>query len=897
MHGQFSYQDFDLLIEPGPPGSYRARVLRSPAGESAAVQFMLPFSPVELENFVLKVGRGRRRARGPGRPESAPLKEFGGKLYGAVFQDELRDALHRSLGQTRPQGLGLRLRLRLADTPELAEVPWEFLFDPRHNRFLAQSRYTPLVRYLDLPDPPRPLSVEGPLRLLVMVSSPSGYAELDVEHEWDVLTGALAQQLTAGRVIAERLVANMNTLRRRLRREEFHIFHFIGHGRYRSDWGDGVLVMEDRNGQPQEVTGEELGSLLSEYDQTRLAVLNACEGARSDASDPFAGMAQSLIQQGLPAVVAMQFEITDRAAIIFAREFYGAITDGYPLEAALAESRGAIRDEGIVAEWGTPVLYSRAPDGHLFDLTRQDLISEAERQVPAEAERRDLQKVTDDSALAAAGQGMGRSPTASPPVKPPALALRYAVRSDVGLIPVENEDSAYAGPRLLAVADGTDDPVTGAVASALTIASIAELDSGQPGGDMLTALSSAVTTANARLREMITSDPAVEDTGTTLTALLWSDGHAAVCHIGDSRCYLLREGELYQITHDHTLVQSLVDEGRISADDVSAHPQRSLLLRALDGRSIADPDLSVHDGLPCDRYLLCSDGLSDVVSDETLRDTLSTIEDPEVATRQLIELAIHGGGPDNITCIVADVVDTATTRLPPITTPVLAGAAANVGDLPMAADHTDIPRRPLHLIILADCSGGMKGEKINALNYAIVNVMNHLAAWERDQDQAQVLVRAIAFATTPWWHMPDPQPVTELRWKLLKAVPGGLTNMGPAFALAAEALAPGQIEHHALRSAMLLITDGLPTDPPGDFEAGLASLMAQPAGKAALRLSIAIGRDAQSEALVRFIGDPSVPVLVAGSTEDIVDRLEAASRAVREQVPGARTSRHPDRPR
>ena len=157
------------------------------------------------------------------------------------------------------------------------------------------------------------------------------------------------------------------------------------------------------------------------------------------------------------------------------------------------------------------------------------------------------------------------------------------------------------------------------------------------------------------------ANPAVEGMGTTLTALLWSDGHAAVCHIGDSRGYLLRDGELYQITHDHTLVQSLVDEGRISADDVSTHPQRSLLLRALDGRSVAEPDLSVHDSLPGDRYLLCSDGLSGVVSDETLRDTLSTIEDPEVATRQLIDLAIHGGGPDNITCIVADVVDTATT--------------------------------------------------------------------------------------------------------------------------------------------------------------------------------------------------------------------------------------------
>jgi serine/threonine protein phosphatase PrpC len=273
------------------------------------------------------------------------------------------------------------------------------------------------------------------------------------------------------------------------------------------------------------------------------------------------------------------------------------------------------------------------------------------------------------------------------------LILRYAVRSDVGLLREGNEDSAYAGPRLLAVADGMGGHAAGEVASAVTIASMAELDSAQPGGDMLEALSAAVSEANARLQEMIIANPAVEGMGTTLTALFWSDGHAAVCHIGDSRGYLLREGELYQITHDHTLVQSLVDEGRISADDVSTHPQRSLLLRALDGRSVAEPDLSVHESQANDRYLLCSDGLSGVVSDETLRETLATVTEPEACTRQLIELALHGGGPDNITCIVADVVDAATANQPATRTPVLAGAAANVGDPRFGADGT-VPSAP-----------------------------------------------------------------------------------------------------------------------------------------------------------------------------------------------------------
>ena len=268
------------------------------------------------------------------------------------------------------------------------------------------------------------------------------------------------------------------------------------------------------------------------------------------------------------------------------------------------------------------------------------------------------------------------------------LVLRYAVRSDVGLLREGNEDSAYAGPRLLAVADGMGGHAAGEVASSLTIASMAKLDSEPPGGDLLAELASAVAAANARLQEMIIANPAVEGMGTTLTALFWSDGHAAVCHIGDSRGYLLREDELYQITHDHTLVQSLVDEGKISVDDVSTHPQRSLLLRALDGRSVAEPDLSIHDSQAGDRYLLCSDGLSGVVSDETLRETLATIEDPEAVARQLIELALHGGGPDNITCIVADVVDTAASRTPATGTPVLAGAAANIHDPRLSTDGT-----------------------------------------------------------------------------------------------------------------------------------------------------------------------------------------------------------------
>jgi protein phosphatase len=217
----------------------------------------------------------------------------------------------------------------------------------------------------------------------------------------------------------------------------------------------------------------------------------------------------------------------------------------------------------------------------------------------------------------------------------------------------------------------------GEVASAATITTIAPLDAEDPGPDLVSALADAVATANLRLQELIISDPAIEGMGTTLTAMLWSEGYAALCHIGDSRAYLLRDGQFIQVTHDHTLVQSLVDEGKITEDDVATHPHRSLLLRALDGRTIAEPDLAPLETYPGDRFLLCSDGLSGVVTEQTLHQTLDAVRDPDKAALRLVELAIKGGGPDNITCIVADVIDTRATRVAPTWQPVFAGAAAN----------------------------------------------------------------------------------------------------------------------------------------------------------------------------------------------------------------------------
>jgi len=208
-------------------------------------------------------------------------------------------------------------------------------------------------------------------------------------------------------------------------------------------------------------------------------------------------------------------------------------------------------------------------------------------------------------------------------------------------------------------------------------------------------------------------------------------------------------------------------------------------------------------------------------------------------------------------------------------------AAVGAETSPILMPGGGVARRPLHFIVMADCSGSMKGEKMQALNYALRSMLPHLASWERDQLQAQLLIRVLAFATRPRWHVPGPTSVADLsaQWRDLEFAHQGLTNMGPAFRAIAEVLAPDQLERRALRPAILLITDGQPTDPPGGFEFGLAALLGSAAGRSSLRLAVAVGRDANSAPLNRF-RSPDAPVLVAESIDDIVDTLVTASIAL-----------------
>ena len=261
------------------------------------------------------------------------------------------------------------------------------------------------------------------------------------------------------------------------------------------------------------------------------------------------------------------------------------------------------------------------------------------------------------------------------------LTLRYAAASVPG-VRSRNEDSVFAGPRLLAVADGMGGHAHGEVASAVVVGVLAELDdklrTAKPGEvDPLAALGATVARALRRLTEHAEQDPELTGMGSTLTALLWDGASFGLAHVGDSRGYLLRDGVLQPVTRDHTLVQTLVDEGRITAEEAAVHPRRSMLVRSLQAGGAAEPDLTLLTAVAGDRFVLCSDGVTCVLPDDTVRDTLGTAPSPADAARLLVEEAVAASSPDNVSCVVADVVAEGAQD----GDPVIAGAAADRPDL------------------------------------------------------------------------------------------------------------------------------------------------------------------------------------------------------------------------
>lgn len=372
------FLDFDLALQEEPGGSLQAWVIKSPAGE-ARRRFEFPFSDIETENFLLRLGNRNiasvRRLESPSR-QSARI--FGSRLFEALFGDEVEDCFRQSMAIAEREGVGLRLRLRLEGAPSFAGIPWEFLFDATNDRYVALSSWSPLTRYVDLPRSTTPLAVAPPIRVLVMISSPTDYPALDVEGEWGRLSDGLGDLVSNGSVELHRVDdASLGTLRRALLAREHHVFHFIGHGGFDEAAGEGVLVLESESGRAQVVAGRDVGTLLHDHRSLRLAVLNSCEGARASAADPLGGVAQTLLRVGIPAVVAMQFEISDGAALSFAHAFYDAVAGGLPVDMAVTEGRKAVFGDDNQVEWGTPVLYIRSAEAKIFDVSQRQRQSAA----------------------------------------------------------------------------------------------------------------------------------------------------------------------------------------------------------------------------------------------------------------------------------------------------------------------------------------------------------------------------------------------------------------------------------------------------------------------------------------------------------------------------------------
>lgn len=410
-----TYEDFDLAIEATATG-YRAKVLYSPGGEGSTT-FTAPFSDDELVALTLApLGRGTvhpfDRPLLPVRQMSKPLdpQTFGKRLFTAIFHDTVDVCLRYSLKVVERPQQGLRFRLHLNEAGGLAQLPWEYLYDPISYGFFALSDKTPIVRYLGLTQglpTPDALRMRSELRILVVIANPIDTPTLDIEKEWATLQTSFAHLQSS--VVLELLdKATLPRLQKRLRqlRDPIHILHYIGHGDFIDQPSPkGALVLEDEERRALPITAPVLGTLLRDCDSLRFVFLNGCEGARTDEVAIFAGVAQTLVYCGIPAVLAMQSAIHDQTAITLSATFYDALAEGYPIDAALSHARKLLYgqtdtlspDSGPSFEWGTPMLFMRMPDGVIWhkDIDEHKIIAAID-QFQARTEVMAVDKLVDE---------------------------------------------------------------------------------------------------------------------------------------------------------------------------------------------------------------------------------------------------------------------------------------------------------------------------------------------------------------------------------------------------------------------------------------------------------------------------------------------------------------------
>ena len=358
------YTDLDLWVGRNPEGE-GYRVQASAAGRMEWTDFKEPFKPEELEALRDAVSCGSSRDIRKHAHRRLSARELGRRLYETVFVGPVRDLLNRALpAQGSGQGLRIRLRLR-SGSPETSEWPWELLCSPKE--FLSLSPRTPVVRHLEHGNPLSTLHASYPLRVLVIVSIPQGCEPLDAEQELSEIRDALGLFGKLGLVKVERLEnPTRAALEDRLDGKPVHVLHFIGHGTFDVGRGEGALLFQNQDGGVRPVTEGELAALIGDHESIRLVVLNACQGARGSTDDLFAGVAQRLVRQRIPAVVAMQYPIADALAVTFSRRFYRALAVGRSVDWAVTRARKAMYAAGEGLDWAIPVLFLSAKDGYLF---------------------------------------------------------------------------------------------------------------------------------------------------------------------------------------------------------------------------------------------------------------------------------------------------------------------------------------------------------------------------------------------------------------------------------------------------------------------------------------------------------------------------------------------------
>jgi hypothetical protein len=359
------YDDFHIRVVATSKRDYRI-LLESPFG-TASAPFKLPFSQNLLLKFLEDFSRDRGNAQTPG---AVSLEEVGQALFRSLFAGNVGELFRESLvsvEQQRDRGLRIRLEFDLRDPSLLpiAALPWELLWDEKCRDFLSRIRKTPIARYLDVPRPSLP-PISGPLRVMYVMSSPMTFGALNLDAEWNEIKTRLKTDPKIE--VATAQCSSLAGLRDMLLSETWHIVHFMGHAGFNRESGEGFLYFEDSAGNAQPVTGRLLGEHLKSFPDLRLVFINACHGASVPClagQDPFSGIATALVLAGVPAVIAMQGSISDKAASTFSANFYASLAAGDPIDAAVVEARLAIlREQNF--DWATPVLFTRIPDGDIL---------------------------------------------------------------------------------------------------------------------------------------------------------------------------------------------------------------------------------------------------------------------------------------------------------------------------------------------------------------------------------------------------------------------------------------------------------------------------------------------------------------------------------------------------